>query len=190
MAAPTASGPPSRARLRAAVADLATCWLWLGALAGLSRLPLLRRTGYRALFTDPATADLAQFGTAVLPVWAYLTAGEAGRRQAAWGKRSAGLVVTGLDGQPAGRARIAVRSAVKLLPWQLAHLALGRLVGPGRRRPRLAAAGFGAALGLAGASVGLAVVRPDGRALHDLVAGTQVRDFASGGRAVGCDLTA
>lgn len=160
-----------RARFRASAVDLAVIWLWFGGLAGLSRLPVVRRSGYPALFRKPATADLAQLVTGVLPVWAYLTAGDA---TGAGSKRSAGLRVVGADGGTAPLARLALRSAVKLLPWQLAHLALGRLIGPGRRSPRVAAAGFGAALGLAGTSVAVAASRPDGRALHDLAAGTRV----------------
>ena len=68
-----------------------------------------------------------------------------------------------------------MRTAVKLLPWQLAHLALNRAVGVGvARSPRLAAAGFGLSLAMTGASVTLAASRSDGRALHDLAAGTRV----------------
>ncbi|MDQ2956738.1 MAG: RDD family protein [Actinomycetota bacterium] len=167
---------PQRARLRASAVDLVVIWGWLGALAGLSRLPLLRRTGYAELFRTPATADLAQFATGVLPVWLYLLAGEAGSTHATRGKRAAGLTVVDLGGEPPSRSRIAARAAVKLLPWQLAHLAINRAVGigTGRRSTRLAAMGFGAALGLAGGSVALATTRSDGGALHDLAAGTRV----------------
>lgn len=171
-----ATPAPQRARLRASTIDLVVIWGWLGALTGLSRLPLLRRTGYAELFRTPATADLAQFATGVLPVWLYLVAGEAGGGHATRGKRAVGLTVVDLGGGPPSRSRIAARAAVKLLPWQLAHLAINRVVGisAGRRSARPAAVGFGAALALAGGSVVLATMRSDGRALHDLVAGTRV----------------
>jgi uncharacterized RDD family membrane protein YckC len=169
------SGAARRARLRASAVDLLAIWAWLGAAAALSRLPVLRRTGYAALFRRPATVDAAQFATGVLPVALYLAAGEAGRAHATRGKRAAGLVVLGRDGLPPGRRRILVRTAVKLLPWQLAHLAVTRAAGVGvARSPKLAGAGFGVALATAGVSVGLAASRPDGRALHDLAAGTRV----------------
>jgi uncharacterized RDD family membrane protein YckC len=168
-------GAPRTARLRASAVDLLAIWAWLGAVAALSRLPVLRRTGYAALFRRPATADAAQFVTGVLPVVLYLAAGEAGSAHATRGKRATGLAVLGPGGTWPGRRRILVRTAVKLLPWQLAHLALTRAAGVGvARSPKLAGAGFGLALAVAGTSVALAASRPDGRALHDLAAGTRV----------------
>jgi uncharacterized RDD family membrane protein YckC len=172
---PSHPGVPWAARLRASAVDLLAIWAWLGAVAALSRLPVLRRTGYAALFRRPATADAAQFVTGVLPVVLYLAAGEAGGAHASRGKRAAGLAVLGPDGRWPGRRRILVRTAVKLLPWQLAHLAVTRAAGVGvARSPKLAGAGFGVALAMASASVGLAASRPDARTLHDLAAGTRV----------------
>jgi uncharacterized RDD family membrane protein YckC len=97
-------------------------------------------------------------------------------------------VVVAADGRRASRRRVAVRTAVKLLPWQIAHLAVTRAVGavPGRHAQQAAKAGFGAALGLAALSAACAAGRADGRALHDLVAGTRVvpddGDDTDGGR--------
>lgn len=183
---------PAGARLRASAIDLGVIWAWLAALAGLSRIPALRRTGYPRFFAEPATADLAQFLTGVLPAALYLSSGEVGRDHASLGKRSAGLTVIDVAGGPPSPGRIVVRTAVKLLPWQLAHLALTRAVGiVGAKHSRgYAAAGFGAALGLAGFSILLATVRSDGRALHDLAARTRVvpagyRPEPSSDRAVG-----
>lgn len=81
--------------------------------------------------------------------------------------------------------RIAVRTGVKLLPWQIAHLSITRAVGivPGRNAAAWSRAGLVTALGLATASAALAVLRPDGRALHDLVAGTRVAVAADDTRA-------
>jgi uncharacterized RDD family membrane protein YckC len=128
------------------------------------------------VFRDPATVDLAQFATMVLPTGLYLVAGEAGTRNATAGKLAAGLVVVGRDGGQPSPSRIAVRTAVKLLPWQIAHLSITRATGivPGRYAAALSRAGLVTALGLATTSAALAVLRPDGRALHDLVAGTRV----------------
>jgi uncharacterized RDD family membrane protein YckC len=163
------------ARVRASAVDLLAIWAWLAAVAVTSRLPVVRRTGFAGLFRRPATADAAQFATGVLPVAVYLAVGEAGAAQATPGKRAAGLAVVGPDGTRPGRRRILLRTAVKLLPWQVAHLAITRAAGAGvARSPKLAGAGFGLALSLAGASVALARTRPDGRALHDLAAGTRV----------------
>jgi uncharacterized RDD family membrane protein YckC len=172
---PPHPGAPRAARVRASAVDLLAIWAWLAAVAALSRLPVLRRTGYAALFRRPATADAAQFVTGVLPVVLYLAAGEAGGAHATRGKRAAGLAVLGPNGTWPGRRRVLARTAVKLLPWQLAHLAVNRAAGVGvARSPKLAAAGFGLALAMTGTSVAVALSRPDGRALHDLAAGTRV----------------
>lgn len=172
---PSSAGVPWTARVRASAVDLLAIWAWLAAVAALSRIPVLRRTGYAALFRRPATADAAQFITGVLPAVLYLAAGEAGDAHATWGKRTAGLVVLGPESTWPGRRRVLARTAVKLLPWQVAHLAVNRAVGIGvARSPKLASAGFGVALAMAGTSVALAMSRSDGRALHDLAAGTRV----------------
>ncbi len=167
---------PWRARLRASAVDLMVIWAWLGSLAGLSRVPAFRGSGYAKLFRHPSTADLAQTATGVLPAALYLAIGEAGAAHATRGKRAAGLRVVGAAGCPASHAQIAVRTAVKLLPWQIAHLSINRAVGivGGERSKKWAVAGFSTALGLVASSAATAVFRSDHRALHDLVAATRV----------------
>ena len=161
---------PAISRFGASLRDLAVIGGGLGALTVVGALvrsridlpqPSLRAT------------DLLVAGATVLPTAVYLAAGEAGPRQAAWGKRRAGLRVVAADGGRAGLGRIAVRTAVKLLPWQLAHIAVARLI---RQvdSPVTIWTTDGASLLLAAASVTLAVRDPRGRALHDRVAGTRV----------------
>jgi uncharacterized RDD family membrane protein YckC len=62
---------------------------------------------------------------------------------------------------------------VKLLPWQLAHVAVVRLA-LGVDQPVVVAISDGAALLLPVASVLVAWRDPQRRALHDLAAGTRV----------------
>lgn len=168
--------PPGRRRLRASGIDLAVIGGWAVVLAGGSALWRAAGRDYGRVFRDPATVDLAQFATMVLPAGLYLAAGEAGARHATAGKRASGLVVVAADGSRPTTARIAVRTVVKLLPWQIAHLSITRAAGivPGRHAATLSRAGLVTALGLATTSAALAVLRPDGRAMHDLVAGTRV----------------
>ena len=45
-----------------------------------------------------------------------------------WGKRRVGLCVTSAAGDDFGWRRVAVRNAVKILPWQLAHVAVARII--------------------------------------------------------------
>ncbi|MGW4956401.1 RDD family protein [Nonomuraea sp. NPDC004186] len=116
--------------------------------------------------------DLLITVLSVLPVGAYLTIGEAGRHQATWGKRRAGLVVATTRGKRPGAVRIVVRNVVKLLPWQCAHMAVSRLAGG--HEVIIAMPLLVAAYALAGISIALLLVRRDRAALHDVVVATRV----------------
>jgi uncharacterized RDD family membrane protein YckC len=170
------AGPaPARpgARLGASVVDYGVIVGWLAVLTGggFAVRALLPPGDAGAM---PAVAyDAVAFAFSVLPVWLYLTLTEAGARQATWGKRRAGLVVVTAGGGRPGWRRIAVRNAVKLLPWQLAHIAVARLILGGEE---LATIWTTDALSLliATGSIVAACRDPWGRALHDRVAGTRV----------------
>ncbi|MFF5212893.1 RDD family protein [Streptosporangium sp. NPDC000396] len=141
---------------------------WLALLAGAYLL------GVRPLAGAPlGVADLVITGLSVLPVWAYLVVTEAGAAQATWGKRRARLIVTAAAGGRAGLARIMTRNAVKLLPWELAHLAVLRFW-TAEAESVIAVPALVLCYALVGVTVALAVLRRDRAALHDLVAGTRV----------------
>jgi uncharacterized RDD family membrane protein YckC len=165
-----------RRRAKAAGVDLALIGLLPAALAlGAARLRSEGRDVGR-FFRDPRTADLAQCAVTVLPTALWWYAWEARPvRHATPGKRAWGLTVRDRRGaRPSGR-RVAVRTAVKLLPWQLAHLSVTRAVrADGADLGRAVTAGLTASMVLPAASAALAVLTRDGRALHDRVAGTRV----------------
>ncbi|MEV0613490.1 RDD family protein [Nonomuraea sp. NPDC050404] len=144
---------------------------WLVLLAGLYLLGL--RPLYGLIDAPLVVADLAITGVSVLPVWIYLVVTEAGTARATWGKRRAGLVVTAVGGGRPGPVRIMVRNAVKLLPWQLAHIAVLRLW-TGQGDSVVVVPALVLCYGLVGATVALMLLRGDRAALHDLVAGTRV----------------
>ncbi|MBE1603508.1 RDD family protein [Actinopolymorpha pittospori] len=145
---------------------------WLALLAGLYLLglrPLDRLAG-----APLVVADLAITGLSVVPVWVYLVVTEAGTVQATWGKRRAKLIVTvGSGSGRAGQVRVMARNAVKLLPWELAHLAVLRFW-TGEDDSVVAVVALVLCYGLIVATVALMLLRPDRAALHDLVAGTRV----------------
>lgn len=174
----SATGPaPLTARLRsrllATLLDYGVVLGWLAVLAAVF-VPLYAAdlVGWRG------HVDLVSFAGSVVPVWLYLTVTEAGAAHATWGKRRFGLVVRARSGGAAGPARVAVRNAVKLLPWACAHLGVAPLwAGPGAGTvvgPALAWAPISAAYLLVGATVASVLARGDRAALHDLVAGTRV----------------
>ena len=143
-------------------------WAWLLLMGGLGLVlaPLLGVGAPNLVLTD-----VIAFAAAVLPTWLYLTLNEASMAAGTIGKRLRGLAVAS-DPARAHVASVALRNAVKLLPWQLAHLAVPRLLfdtqGP------FAIGCVVAALVLTVGSVAMAVVDPHRRALHDRVARTQV----------------
>lgn len=163
--------PPLAPRLIASGWDYLVILGWLAAL-GLAFLAGLRPFAPLAGAPMPAY-DLLIAALTVVPVWGYLVVTEAGRAQASWGKRRARLVVTTSAGARPGTGRIMARNAVKLLPWQLAHLGMARLW------YGTSDLGFGGVAlvlcyALAGGTLALLLARRDRAALHDLVAGTRV----------------
>jgi uncharacterized RDD family membrane protein YckC len=85
--------------------------------------------GFRALFSDPNSAEFTAFLLLVLPVLLYFAVFESSRWQATWGKRVLGLrVVTTADAQ-VSFLRALWRNALKLIPWELTHACLWRIPG-------------------------------------------------------------
>lgn len=117
--------------------------------------------------------DGVAIGLTVLPAWVYLTATEGTERQATWGKRRTRIeVVTQHGGRPSLGAVMA-RNAVKLLPWQLAHIAVARIILE-RDAPVTIWTTYSASLLIPIASSAMSWRDPLGRALHDRIAGTRV----------------
>jgi uncharacterized RDD family membrane protein YckC len=159
-----------RRRLLAVLVDYCVVLAWLIVLAAVF-VPLYL-AGLRPF---DRYADLVAFLFSVLPVWLYLTVTESRPAAATWGKRRAGLHIAGPHGKRATTGRVAGRNAVKLLPWQLAHLGVaGFLADASVIGSALAWIPITATYLLVGVTVALALIRRDGAALHDLIAGTRV----------------
>ena len=85
--------------------------------------------GWQSLLSSPIRMDLVAFVTTVLPVITYFTLLESSESGATWGKRRMRLRVVNLRGERLSRSRAIMRSAVKLMPWQLAHTCLFHIPG-------------------------------------------------------------
>jgi uncharacterized RDD family membrane protein YckC len=165
--------PTPGRRALASVGDLGVIAGWLGLLTVLGAAGRAVAGSGSPAAAPPAAVDLAVFAMTVLPVGAYLAVTEAGPHQGGLGKRRTGLrVVTAAGGRP-GLGRTVVRAAVKLLPWQLGHLAAARLIAGSALTPAILAC-YGLSLAVPVVSVAGALRDPHGRALHDRVAGTRV----------------
>lgn len=110
-----------------------------------------------------------------IPCWAYFTLADRSRGGATVGKRVLSLRTETLGGERVGAARALGRTAVKMLPWEVAHASMFLFA------PALGEFGAGNWIGL-GASYVLILAylgvawRTDGaRSVHDLSAATRVR---------------
>jgi uncharacterized RDD family membrane protein YckC len=113
--------------------------------------------------------------TISLPSWIYFTLSDASPRGATIGKRVLGLRVAMTDGSRVRLRPALVRTAVKLIPWELTHATMFAL------SPRLGSfSGLQAGLltivyVLLAAYLVVALRNRGERGIHDLVAGTDVR---------------
>ncbi|MGY1854798.1 RDD family protein [Modestobacter sp. SYSU DS0290] len=171
MVATAPAAAPGGDRWRASGWDYLVILGWLAVLTVLGLA--VRRAFPHPGPIPPVAADAVAFGFSVLPVWAHLTVTEAGPRRGTWGKRRTGLAVVAGDGERAGAGRVAVRNAVKLLPWQLAHVSVARIIA-GVDAPVTVATTYALSLVIPAVSIAIAWRDPAHRALHDLVAGTRV----------------
>ncbi|WP_347355078.1 RDD family protein, partial [Intrasporangium sp.] len=123
-------------------------------------------------------AGAAVVADAVVTVVPWLVVGvldDAGLAGSLGGKSRSRLRIVDRSGDPATAGRLILREAVKLAPWQLAHLGVRQQVGRlgGDRCDQLGRLALGGSLVLAAVSVASVLIT--GRALHDWVSGTNVR---------------
>lgn len=117
-----------RPRAVAAVIDFLLIAAYALLLFGLATI-VIQTTDLEEGLDSPLTHDLLAFVTLILPVILYFTLQESSARQATFGKRRAGLqVVSAAAGGRLSLPRALLRSALKFLPWQMAHTAVFQLL--------------------------------------------------------------
>lgn len=145
---------------------------WLLVIVVAVGLPtLLGWVDLAPIWSRPLAADLAVTALTVVPFLVYLVRTEAGPARATWGKRRSGLVVETADGPPAGTASIVLRNMIKVLPWQLGHMAVMRFSSGADIAPAVA-------FDVASLTLLALVMGPPllgRRGLHDLIAGTAIQ---------------
>jgi uncharacterized RDD family membrane protein YckC len=161
------------ARTEACLVDCLVALTWLLLLGGVA-------IGLRELGLEPQwsasselSADVTTLALGLIPVGVYLVLTETGRRQGSLGKRRVGLRVVRSDGTRAATWQLALRTAIKLSPWFLAHLGLSRLWMHLGTTQSACFCLFCVYL-IVPVSIGLALVHPQRRALHDWLTGTRV----------------
>jgi len=131
-----------------------------------------------ALGVAPGTAQ-GVYATLVLnfsvPTWAYFALGDHSRSGATFGKQIFSLRTEAEGGGRVGASQALVRTAVKMLPWEVAHASLFLFA------PALGTfavgnwIGVGASYALSGAYLIMAWRTQWRRSVHDVVASTNVR---------------
>ena len=183
MAVTVPTALPARIVLRRGVAYAIDIALAYGAFVGIQTAltPLRSRLGPLWMTSGPPFEGYI-FLTISLPIWCYFTLCEGSRWQATVGKRLLGLQVVTVAGQRVGWGRALLRTAVKLLPWDIAHLTVA-LPTPLFIDPETGALdwtrgdfrlGFLLAYAVLALTLEVVVRTPRRQALHDLAAGTVV----------------
>lgn len=89
------------------------------------------RSFFIPLFSSsPVTAELTGFLMITLPVSLYFILCESSRWQGTWGKKKMAIRIVDSAGQRIGLVRSSVRTAIKFLPWEIAHFGIWRLMLP------------------------------------------------------------
>lgn len=109
-----------------------------------------------------------------VPVWLYFILCDSSSRGATLGKRPFRLQVVGTDHRTISRSRALLRTAVKLLPWELVHISAFALSMDMSELSVWQMAGLIIANGLVIAYVVVLVVRRGQRTIHDFAAQTKV----------------
>ena len=126
------------------------------------------------LFQGPVAVQASGFVLVTLPVTLYFAVQEASARQATWGKARCNLTVIGPDGSRLSVRRSLARTALKFVPWELAHTAIWQAQFASAERSPMVIAGFMLVWALVGANALSVGLRHDRRALYDQWAGTAV----------------
>jgi uncharacterized RDD family membrane protein YckC len=155
--------------------DYVVIALWIGLVVGLG--VLMRGVATELaddLFGNPLTAELAGFVTLTLPVALYFAVSEQGAIGGTWGKRRRGLRVVTDGGAPLSLGRSVLRTALKLVPWELAHAVIWRFAIPDSAPELLLDAGLVVVWGVVAANLLSALLDDRRRTLSDRLSGTRV----------------
>ncbi|MBS4177025.1 RDD family protein [Bacillus sp. FJAT-49731] len=79
---------------------------------------------------SPVIAELTGFLLLTLPVSLYFILFESSKWQGTWGKKKMSIRVLDRAGKRIGLGRSTVRTAIKFLPWEVAHFGMWRLIRP------------------------------------------------------------
>jgi uncharacterized RDD family membrane protein YckC len=115
-----------------------------------------------------------------VPTWTYFVLSDSSASGATVGKRLLRLRVVRVTGERLGMARALARTAVKVLPWEMAHFSVFALSAGAADFGLWQVMGLSIANGLAVGYFVVAACTRGRRSVHDYVAATEVRAVAAG----------
>ena len=127
-----------------------------------------------AFFGNPVSGEVSGFLAVTLPVTLYFALSESSPHRATWGKSRVNLAVTDLQGGRLSRPRSLARTALKFIPWELAHACIWQISFAADPSSPVYAIGFILVWLLVGANVVSLVASPARQTLYDRLAGTIV----------------
>jgi uncharacterized RDD family membrane protein YckC len=149
--------------------------LYIAVITGLLRVAnLVYPRLPEVLFSNAASGQLTGFLTLTLPIALYFALCECSPRQATPGKRWRKLKVIRVNGGRLSRARSASRTALKFIPWELAHTCIWQLrFAPPDASP-LITLGLVLVWVLVGANIASLLISPTHQTLYDRLSGSAV----------------
>ena len=148
--------------------------LWVG-VSLIGAIP-----GFSERVSDnPLLGQLLGFVSVTLPVSLYFALSEASTRQATWGKHRMQLQVSDTAGARLSIPRALLRTALKFIPWELAHACIWQVSAPNAAPSPLIVYGFILVWVLVGANLIAILIGKRHQALYDLLAGTLVIRLAA-----------
>jgi uncharacterized RDD family membrane protein YckC len=127
-----------------------------------------------ALFGSPIIAEISGFFMITLPVSLYFALAESSKWQATWGKHRLGLQVVRIDGSRLSRARALGRTALKFIPWELAHACVWQASFSEGEPSTIVMIGFIVVWVMVGANAVSLLMTGTRQALYDRLAGVYV----------------
>jgi len=153
-------------------------------LAAITLLNLVLNSPYRVnhlvfsithwLFANRVSAQLTGFLLLTLPISLYFAISESSNRQATWGKKRIGLVVTDSNGARISLLRSLARTFLKFIPWELSHTLIWQINFSPQANSALINYGFILVYVLIGLNIACLLMTKKHQTIYDFIAKTYV----------------
>jgi uncharacterized RDD family membrane protein YckC len=128
----------------------------------------------QTFFGNPVSAQIMGFFVITLPVTLYFALQESSAAQATWGKQRRQLRLIGKDGERLSRPHALGRTALKFIPWELAHTCIWQVSFSPPEPSPLITIGFILVWLLVGANIVSLLMSKTNQTIYDRLAGTYV----------------